>query len=127
MIVIDASVVVDLLVGPDLDLQHHVPNDPWHAPAHLDVEVVHALRGLVLGRHIGRPRAMDALVDYAGLAITRWPMDDIQRLRCLELADNLTAYDAGYVALSEGLGCALVTRDHGLATTAERFVSTQLA
>ncbi len=126
MIVIDASVMVDLLVGPDPDLERDVPSDAWHAPAHLDVEVVHALRGLILGRHIGRPRAMDALRDYADLAITRWPLDDALRRRCLHLADNLTAYDAGYVALAEGLDCSIVTRDRGLATAAGRYVTTQL-
>lgn len=125
MIVIDAS-VVDLLVGPDLALEHELPDDPWHAPAHLDVEVVHALHGLVLGRHLSRPRAEDALQDYTDLAITRWPLDDGLRRRCLQLADNLTAYDAGYVALAEGLGCSMVTRDRGLAANAARYVHTDL-
>ena len=32
-----------------------------------------------------------------------------------ELRDNVSAYDAGYVALAEALGCALLTVDGRLA------------
>ena len=35
--------------------------------------------------------------------------------RIWELRDNLTAYDATYVALAEGLACDLVTADARLA------------
>lgn len=35
--------------------------------------------------------------------------------RAFSLRDNLTAYDAAYVALAEALGCQLVTRDARLA------------
>lgn len=35
--------------------------------------------------------------------------------RVWELRDNLTAYDATYVALAEALGCGLVTADARLA------------
>ena len=37
--------------------------------------------------------------------------------RVQELRDNLTAYDAAYVALAEALGCALVTADARLASS----------
>jgi predicted nucleic acid-binding protein len=37
------------------------------------------------------------------------------RLRAFSLRDNLTAYDAAYVALAEALRCPLVTRDAQLA------------
>lgn len=35
--------------------------------------------------------------------------------RAYELRDNVTAYDAAYVALAEALGCPLVTADGRLA------------
>ncbi len=35
--------------------------------------------------------------------------------RIWELRDNVTAYDAAYVALAEGLACELVTADARLA------------
>jgi predicted nucleic acid-binding protein len=35
--------------------------------------------------------------------------------RIWELRDNVSAYDAGYVALAEALGCGLLTADGRLA------------
>ncbi|MDO5628956.1 MAG: type II toxin-antitoxin system VapC family toxin [Mobilicoccus sp.] len=118
-IVIDASVVVDVLTGVHVA---DLPDGSWHAPAHLDVEVVHALRGLVLGGHLTRPRAVDALQDYTDLGVTIWPVDAVMRYRCFTLMDSLTAYDAAYVALAEGLDVPLITRDRRLAATASRLI-----
>jgi predicted nucleic acid-binding protein len=54
------------------------------------------------------------LADYAGLRIVRYPMQPLQA-RVFELRDNLTAYDAMYVALAERLGVPLLTDDAELA------------
>jgi len=56
-------------------------------------------------------RAADALTDFDDLDIRRWPAGDGLRRRAFQLRDNLSAYDAAYVALAEALGCPLLTRD----------------
>jgi len=59
-------------------------------------------------------RAAQAVEDLAGLAVER--ADHTCLLPwCWQLRDNLTVYDAAYVALAEALGVPLVTVDHRLA------------
>lgn len=111
-LVIDCSALVDLVVAPDQEvIQEVVGESVLHAPAHVDVEVVSALRGLVLGGHLSRPRAQDALQDLDALLIHRWSLDLPMAQAVLDLADNVTAYDAAYVVLAQGLDCPLLTRD----------------
>lgn len=86
-----------------------------HAPHLIDIEVVSALRGLVLRKHLGAARASDALGDFDDLAITRWPMAHPLRRRVFQLRDRLSAYDAAFVALAEALECPFLTRDRRLA------------
>ena len=119
MIVIDASAVVDVLTGAQgCDrLWAHLAGEELHAPALIDYEFVSALRGLTRGRHLSAGRAGDALTDFEVLPVHRWEAAAALRRRAFGLRENLTAYDAAYVALAEGLGCALVTRDARLART----------
>lgn len=125
--VVDCSLLVDLLVGPDQEtVQEAVGDLVLHAPAHVDVEVVSALRGLVLGRHLTVPRARDALADLDDLVIHRWQLDHPMALETLALADNVTAYDAGYVVLAQALDCPLLTRDRPLARTVTRGVDVRV-
>lgn len=120
MIVIDASAVVDALtVAPGTEaLREFLAAHELHAPALLDFEVVAALRGLTLAGHISAARARESLTDYDALPIQRWLAEAPLRLRAYALRDNLSAYDAAYVALAEALGCPLVTRDMRLARSA---------
>ncbi|MGH3991292.1 MAG: type II toxin-antitoxin system VapC family toxin [Pseudonocardiaceae bacterium] len=86
-----------------------------HAPTLLDVEVVSTLRGLTLGGHVSVARAGDLLTDFDDLPIQRWPFVDGLRRRAFQLRDDVSAYDAAYVALAEALECPLLTRDSRLA------------
>ena len=117
MIVADCAAVVDALTGfPGTDdLRATLAEEDLHAPTLLDYEVVSALRGLARRGHLGTSRAYDALTDFDALSIQRWPSAAPLRRRALSLRDDLTAYDAPYVALAEALGCPLVTRDSRLA------------
>ncbi|MBA3783282.1 MAG: type II toxin-antitoxin system VapC family toxin [Nocardioides sp.] len=115
-VVLDASVVTDMLVAADgAQLRSTLAHDAWHAPAHLEIEVVSALRGLVLGGHLGRTRAQEALLDLCDLDVSvTFPHDDAL-LQAFELMDRMTAYDAAYVVLAVELSAVLVTRDARLA------------
>ncbi len=55
-----------------------------------------------------------ALTDLADLPMARVSHRPLLR-RCWELRDNLTVYDAAYVALAESLDATLVTADARLA------------
>ena len=117
MIVVDSAAVVDALTavaGTD-ELRAHLATEELHAPGLVDVEVVSALRGLTLRGHLSATRAEDLLTDFDDLPMQRWPSADALRRRAFQLRDNVSAYDAAYVALAEALDCPRVTRDGRLA------------
>ena len=117
MIVVDSAAIVDALTGAEGtdDLRASLVTEDLHAPALLDYEVVSALRGLTLEKHLTAARAQDALSDFEDLPLHRWRYSAPLRLRAFSLRDTMTAYDAAYVALAEALDCPLVTRDARLA------------
>lgn len=122
-LVVDASTLVDFLVGTQTEtIARALADFRWHAPAHVDVEVTSALRGLVLGGHLSPARAVDALTDFHDLAITRWVPDLPTSRRVLAMRAGLTAYDAAYVVCAEGLLAPLATRDARLARAARNWV-----
>jgi len=116
VLVVDTSAVLHALVArpadPDL-VTRLTEDDDWHAPHAIDVEILHALRGLVLGSKIGAGRAGEALTDFADLRIRRYPHAPLVE-RAWELRSNLTAYDAVFMALSEMLDAPLVTCDSAM-------------
>ena len=83
------------------------------------------LRRLVREGAVSAPRADQAFQDLFDLRVTRYPhfvfLPHIWRLR-----DNLSAYDAAYVALTEKLGATLITRDARLASVTARALSIEL-
>lgn len=85
-----------------------------HAPALIDAEVSSVVRGLSITSksnvRITEQRARTMLARYQELHITRHPMQQLQP-RVHELRDDLTAYDALYVALAEALELPLLTDD----------------
>jgi predicted nucleic acid-binding protein len=85
-----------------------------HAPHLVDLEVLSVLRRQANAGTLGERRVGLAIRDLIDLPITRYPHLPFVR-RSWELRDNLTAYDAVYVALAETLFCTLVTADARLA------------
>jgi predicted nucleic acid-binding protein len=109
VIVVDASVVVGALLdsGP---ARAWLTDDQVHAPALIDLEVADALRKRVRLGQLSASNGWRFLETYRWMAVTRhyvFAMFD----RIWELRDNLTAYDAAYVALAEAIDCPLVTGD----------------
>ena len=109
MIVADASVVVAALVGGGL-ARETVERTQVHAPHLIDSEVAHVLRRRLHLGVIDAATGWNLLNTFRWLAIARhgtFAMLD----RVWELRDNLTTYDAAYVALAEAIDCPLVTAD----------------
>lgn len=117
MIVIDASVLANVLAddGPDGNAARGVVRDAGElmAPDLVDVETVSVLRKRWFAKDLTVGRFRTAIDDLEGLAIVRYPTLALMR-RAFELRANVTAYDAAYVALAEGLACPLVTADERL-------------
>lgn len=119
MIVLDASAVVAVLVGPGSEAERirqriESPGESLHVPHVVDLEVIHALRRHALRGTLSPQRGAEALEDLANIAFVRYPHATLIE-RIWELSDNLTAYDAAYVALAEALDAPLVTLDERLA------------
>ena len=117
MIVVDASVLATSLGddGPDGDqARARLRGERLTAPELVDLEVVSVLRRQVRAGALDIRRAALALADLGALPLRRTPHRPLLA-RCWELRDNLTIYDAAYVALAEALGVLLLTGDARLA------------
>ncbi len=130
MIVVDASVVVEVLLrshtGCGLEERLFEGDDPLHAPHMLDVEAAHALRRCAARGDIDERQGRDALADLAAMSIERHGHQPLLE-RIWQLRHNLTAYDAAYLALAERLGAPLLTCDAGLASVAGHSARIELA
>src|SRR4051794_5833962 len=126
MLVVDESAITVLVLARPAarEVERHLADniDGLHAPHLLDVEVLSALRRLVAAGEASPTRAEDALGDFLDLPITRHPHDFLAR-RIWELRDNVSAYDAAYLALAEVVadaGATLLTADRRFARAAKR-------
>lgn len=125
MMVIDNSVMADLIVYPEI-LTSPDPDQDWWAPTHLDAEFVNVLRRYVNSGRLTGPEAHECLDTFTSLEIHRWQLDAPTRRRMLDLGQRLTAYDAAYVVVAEALDAPLITRDARLARTALDYVDCRL-
>lgn len=113
MIVVDASVAVLGLLSAG-ESRRVLAEEAVAVPHLIDPEVAHALRRSVLAGEVGAHDAATALAQWSRLGVRRFAA--LSHLpRVWQLRDNLTAYDATYVALAEALECDLVTADARLA------------
>lgn len=111
MIVVDASAMVEALVGRDVDARLLTAlSGEVHAPHLIDVEVLSVLRGLVLGGKLPASRAEEARADHFSFGLVRHEIEPLAE-RVWGLRHRFTAYDAAYVALAEALDAPLHTCD----------------
>ena len=96
-----------------------------HAPHLLDVEVAQGLRRLVRIGELAPARAAEAIADLTDLTAVRHAHEDLLP-RIWAMRDNLTAYDAVYIALAEALDATLLTIDRRLAKAPGHRAQVQL-
>jgi predicted nucleic acid-binding protein len=118
VIVLDASAAVELLLGTPLGervLERIArPGESLHAPHLLDVEVMAVFRRLLAAGALGERRAGQALSDLSELDVTRYPHQDLVD-RAWTMRATVSACDAMYLALGEGLEATVLTCDQRLA------------
>lgn len=121
MIVLDASAAVEVVLNlpraaADLRSRLGMHGETVHVPHVFDLETLaairrHALRGVLSERR--SRRALSALDDLRATRYSHVPL----RPRIWALRENVTPYDAAYVALAEALRAPIVTVDAALAGT----------
>jgi predicted nucleic acid-binding protein len=120
LIVADASAVGEVLLArPSAPAIRGVlvAHEEVHVPEHFHVEVISMLRRFALRGELGERRAALALSALQELRVVRYHA--VHLLDAIwELRDQLTAYDAAYLALARRLGLPLLTVDGGLAAAA---------
>jgi predicted nucleic acid-binding protein len=117
MIVLDASVVVELLTNGALadSIRNELSkrDESFIVPHLIDIEVMSAIRRLVAGQRIESHRSSRFLAELAALPAERYSHTPLIG-RIWELRHNFTAYDAAYIALAEATGSVLYTCDEKL-------------
>lgn len=131
MIVVDASVLTDFLLGSPWamrELDEAMAEDvhqPLHAPELVEPETLNALRRLASSKAVSDRRATEAAADLDDLRLVRHPHAPL-RPRVWALRHVLPAYDACYLALAEALpDSVMLTADAGLAAQARRSLGSE--
>jgi predicted nucleic acid-binding protein len=115
--VLDASVAVAALTQPRSPAADLLSDDDavFQVPAVFDAQVLSALRSLVRGGKFDRNAADHLIADLILLPVARWHMSALLP-RMWQLRENLTPYNAAYVALAEITGTTLLTGDERIAS-----------
>jgi predicted nucleic acid-binding protein len=118
MLVVDASALVAYLTEGEhveqVRTQLLAPGQALWAPHLVDAEVGHVLRRETLAGELAPTAARAALEDLSDLPLRRASHRGLLG-RAWALRENLTFYDALYVALAERLRATLLTLDGRLA------------
>jgi predicted nucleic acid-binding protein len=113
MIVLDNSALIEYLIG-DSDVARRVRKllvgQEIAVPHSIDLECLSVLRRGIRSGAIEAARAIEAFDLFRRLPLQRHAHTPLLA-RIWELRDNMTSYDAAFVALAEQLGASLVTVD----------------
>jgi len=96
-------------------LSARLRTDTVHAPHLIDAEMGATMRRKVLRRELDAHRAIDILSTYGALIDHRYEHFGLLAAMAWDLRDNLSFYDALYVALAAALDVELVTLDTRMA------------
>jgi predicted nucleic acid-binding protein len=120
-LVLDASVVVDLLLGTDVarEADRRMRRHGLHAPAHIDIEVLSALGRLTRDGQLDQRAVPSRLRALAVAPISRHPLPPLL-MGSWRRRQNLRLTDALYVELAVRLDAVLITSDQRLARTTAR-------
>lgn len=116
-LVVDASVIVAALVDSGVDGDWALDLLDGHAlaaPHHMPIEAANILRRASLAGDITPDTGALAHGDLLALRVELFPYAPLAQ-RCWQLRENVTTYDAVYVALAEQLDATLATLDQRLA------------
>jgi predicted nucleic acid-binding protein len=117
MIVVDACVLATALADDGDEgrrVRARLPVEGVFAPEVVDLEVTSYVRRARRSGQLGPERTIQALADLALMSLARFSHTPFLS-RIWDLRDNLTPYDAAYVALAEMLEVPLLTADARLA------------
>ncbi len=112
-VVVDATVVVAALIDNGVNgrwAESILAKNQLAAPHLMPVEVANTLRRAVRAGDVGADVAAMAHADLLDLRVALFPYGRFA-MRVWELRDNVTSYDAWYVALAESLRAPLATLD----------------
>jgi predicted nucleic acid-binding protein len=112
VIVVDASAALSAILN-DGPAREALGAEQLHAPHLIDSEVASRLRRRVATAEMSAEAGWMCLDTWRRLGMTRYATYPILD-RVWELRDNLSSYDASYVALAELLDCSLLTADRRL-------------
>jgi predicted nucleic acid-binding protein len=119
VIVVDASALLESLLRTPMaeavERRLFAPRQTLHVPHLIDVEVAQVIRRYAANGEIDSERGRAALADLVDYPLRRYSHDFLLP-RVWDLRNNLSAYDAVYVALAEALDAPLLTRDQRLAS-----------
>ena len=113
MIVVDASAALSALLRGG-QARGELAGQQVHVPHLVDSEIAGGLRRRVAAGQVSAGQGWHMLRVWQRLGMTRYPVFALLA-RVWELRENVSAYDASYVALAESLGCSLLTADARLA------------
>lgn len=115
-LVIDTSAAVQLSAGAVV----YDATTQYYAPELIDLEYASTLRKLVLRQALTGEDARSYLLEWASNDLIRCSHTMLLP-RVWDHRDNITPYDASYVALAELLTIPLLTADRRLARAAEPY------
>lgn len=117
--VLDASAIGELLLSTSTGqrISAIVGDDVLYAPAHMPAEVLSVLRGWYLRGDLSSDDVTAALQDLHDLHFSLVDLD-VLMADAWALRENVSAYDALYIALAQALGTHVLTADRRLARAA---------